>query len=556
MSRSSIVLATSLALTALGTGCVPASNDKPTNLAVPHDPQDPQNPDDPNTPCVERGPPVTPRLRRLTFAQYDRTVSDLMGMEVHPSAELGPEVDGITPVLWAGVESAAESVAAGADLSALLSCQPSGDGSACARTFIVEFGRRAYRRPLADAEVDRYAALYTDRAELTAGGTFEEGIQLLIEAFLQSPSFLLRVERSTATENGHILLSGYELGSRLSYALWNGPPDDVLLAAAERGDLDTVEGLRAQAMRMLAGEGAERARPLVREANREWLGMVGAYSQFWSNTQRDTSLFPEFYPGIDVDFREEVLRFADRIVFDDDGGFADLFTSPTSVVNAKLAPIYGLEGDFTDEWVPVTLDAATRPGLLTRAGFLGTHGRFSRGSLIFRGAFVLKRVLCMNIGTPPPGAEATPLPDASADLVTTRERIDAMTSAPACTGCHHELINPAGYGFELFDGIGQARAEENGAPIDPTGAIYLDGEAHPYDGPRQYAEMLAASKTASECYVDRFADFTFADGSIELGCEGEALAAQLRTPGTSIKDFMVAFVASDAFRYRSMQEAE
>src|SRR5688500_11361283 len=91
--------------------CVPKPNDDPKNLGVPTDPNDPSYPDDPTTPCVERGPPVTPRLRRLTFAQYNRTVSELIGFEVTPSAELGPEVDGMTSVLWAGVQSAAAGVA-------------------------------------------------------------------------------------------------------------------------------------------------------------------------------------------------------------------------------------------------------------------------------------------------------------------------------------------------------------------------------------------------------------------------------------------------------------
>jgi hypothetical protein len=309
-------------------------------------------------------------------------------------------------------------------------------------------------------------------------------------------------------------------------------------------------------MRMLSGEESLRARPLMREAHREWLGMVGAYGQFWSNTTRDPEMFPEYYSGIDVDFREEVLRFTDRIVFDEEGGYRDLLTSPNTMVNAKLAPIYGLSGDFTDEWVPVELDPNVRPGLLTRAGFVGTHGRFTRGSLIFRGAFVLRRLLCTEIGSPPPGAESMPLPETNAELVTTRDRIDALTSAPLCRGCHHELINPAGFGMEMFDGIGRHRTMDNGAPVNPAGAIYIEGKQYAYDGPAAYAEILGSSEAAAECYVDRFAEFTFSDGSVDLGCAGETLAQGLIQPGGSIKDFLVEFVASDAFRYRSNQEAE
>ena len=120
-----------------------------------------------------------------------------------------------------------------------------------------------------------------------------------------------------------------------------------------------------------------------------------------------------------------------------------------------------------------------------------------------RPGVVLKRLLCTEIGSPPPGAEATPLPDASEELVTTRQRIEALTSAPTCMGCHQQLINPAGFGLEMFDGIGRLRTEDNGAPIDATGSIYLGRAGSvPYDGPAQYAEVLASSQTAAECYVD------------------------------------------------------
>lgn len=555
---------------ALVSACVPdgASKER-TNLDVPFDPNDPNDPNNPNKPndpndpnnpsrCEELGPPVTPRLRRLTFQQYDRTVSDLVGLEVTPSTGLGPEVEGVNGVLWDGIELAAADVAAQAMAdadarAALIPCQPADDGSDCARMFVVEFGLRAFRRPLLDAEIERYTALYADRAMLTENGTFEEGIQLILEAFLQSPNFLLRVEQSATETDGKILLSGYELATRLSYALWNGPPDSALLEAAEAGVLDTTEGVRTEAARMLTDDA--RTQPLVRAHHRDWLGMVGAYGQFWSNTNRDPALFPEFYSGIDVDFREEVLRFIEHVVLEQEGGLATLLTSEVAMVNERTAPIYGLSGDFTDEWVPVALDPETRPGLLTRAGFLGTHGRYGRGSLIFRGAFVLKRMLCTELGNPPPGAESTPLPDLEG-LVTTRERIEAMTAQVPCSNCHTNQINPAGFAFEYFDGVGKHRTEENGAPIDGTGSILLDGVRQSYDGPKSYADLLAASNKASECYVERFAEFTFADSSVDLGCAGRSLAQELRLSDTSIKDFLVSFVASEQFRSRAVEEEE
>lgn len=509
--------------------------------------------------CVPGQPPVTPRLRRLTFAQYDRTVQDVLGVTATPSAELGPEIPGMTPLLWAGIERAAANVAAavvadGATFAAMMPCTSNDD--ACAARFVAEIGRRLYRRPLTPQEIARYTdVLWAERAELTENGTFEEGIGLLLEAMLQSPTFLLRIEASNTADGERILLGGYERATRIAYALWNAPPDDALLDAAEAGELDTPEGVRAQARRMLTSpEGVERSRAMMRAAHADWLGMRGAYAAFWSNTQRDPALYPEFVAGIDASFREEVLRFTDLVAFERNGSFADLFTSPVTQVNAELAPIYGLEGDYAS-WTTVELDPEERPGLLTRAGFVGTHGRYGRGSLIFRGAFVLKRMLCQETGSPPAGVDATPLPQ-SAELRTTRDRVEAMTAGQPCAGCHTDRINPAGFALEAFDGIGRHRTEEDGFPIDTTGVLNLDGRPTSFAGAKEYAEAIAASKEAQQCYVDRLTEFTFDREGARLDCGGGgALAAKLGDPNMSLTDFLVELVADDNFLYRATQEA-
>jgi hypothetical protein len=501
------------------------------------------------TPGAQASPPIVPRLRRLGFAQYDNTSADLLSATSSPSLALGPEVDGVTAVMWSGFVTEAAALATPAAVSQISPCQPSGDGTACAQQFIATVGQRAFRRSLSDAEAARYMALYTSRADLTPTGTPAEGLQLILEALLQSPNFLVRVERSAGGP-----LSGVERASRLSYALWNGPPDDALLSAAESGALDTADGVRQAAQDMLTSPGrVDKARALIRAASQDFLGMVGSYAQFWTNTVRDPTLFPDFYSGIDADFREEVLRFIDRVVFDQNGGYGDLLTSPVAVVNAKLAPIYGLTTTASD-WAPVTLDPDQRPGLLTRAGFVGTHGRFSRGSLIYRGAFVLRRLLCQDIGSPPAGAANTPLPAASGTLKTDRDRIQAMTAADACASCHHARINPAGFAMEGFDGIGKLRTTDHGVPVDTSGSIQLDGAAVSFNGPKDYAAALAGSSQARACYVNRFAQFTFTDATLDVSCT--APAAALAQPGATIKDFLVAFVSSDLFLTRSTMEAE
>ena len=483
-------------------------SDGPRQIAAP-DPNDPNNPNNPNKPSCEPGtpvaPPITPRLRRLTFEQYDRTISALVGLELTPSTELGPQIEGITQVLWAGLGSAAERTAAQVvqdqqALMGLLSCDPGALDDACVRTFIQDFGRRAFRRPISDVEQERYASLYAARAELTENGSPLQGLQVVLEAFLQSPNLLLRVERAALdaaqSEQDRILLSGYEMATRLSYGLWNGPPDDALLDAAGRGDLDTPEGLRREAERMLEGAGGVRARALVRASHQDWLGMVGAYAHFWSNTQRDPELFPSFYPGIDFELREEMLRFIEHVVFEENGGFAALLTSPTAVVNDRTAPLYGLSGEFTEAWTPCSW-TPTRPGLLTRAGFLGTPRPLHPRLIDLPGRVRAQAHALHRPGLAPGGRRVHTAARRQRELRTTRERIEAMTSGPGCSNCHVYQVNPAGFAFESFDGLGGYRAEENGVPVDTTGTMTLDwrrAELHRPHGLREHDRGLLAGR--------------------------------------------------------------
>jgi hypothetical protein len=498
------------------------------------------------------------RLPRLTFDQYDRAVSALVGIAVRPSAELGGDPgDVFTRQLLDGIETAARSVAEqlaadDAAFARIAPCTPASaaEETACASTVIATFGRRAYRRPLSDAETAAYAALFADRATLTETGSFREGIALLVEAFLQSPGFLLRAERSTEVRDGRIPLSSFELAQRLAFALWGSVPDDELLDAAATGALASPDEVRRQAERLLADP---QARDLVRAEHRHWLGMEGSYAHFWTNVRRDSH--PEFAGVTDADLHDDVLRSLERIALDDDGGLRELLTSPRAVVNERTAPLYGLTETFTG-WTPVDLDPEARPGLLTRAGFLASHARSSRPSLIYRGAFVVQRILCEPIGSPPAGAESTPLPE-TAGLVTTRERIDAMTSSGACTGCHHGRINPAGYAFEGFDEIGRARTIDNGAPVDTTGTLRVGAEDIAYDDPASFARELADSSQAQACYARRWVEFTYdRDAAAEDACTIGALGDRLSEEGYSVRDLLIELVQTDAFLYRAATEAE
>ena len=238
------------------------------------------------TPCTAGNPPATTRLFRLTHAQYDNTVRALTGLDVRPSADFPVDQNqagfdrGIDlqagDVLGKAYRTAAETLAASVvgnatAFSKVVGCDPAG-GNSCRDSFIADFGRRAFRRPLTDAEKTPLVALFGQGATLLDGtaDAFHKGVQIVLEAMLQSPNFIYRPEMSAQASGGLIALGGYEMASRLSYFILNGPPDDALLNAAAGGQLATADGVAQQAQRLIATDAAKET---VRDFHHQWLVM-------------------------------------------------------------------------------------------------------------------------------------------------------------------------------------------------------------------------------------------------------------------------------------------
>jgi hypothetical protein len=510
------------------------------------------------TVCVP-GVPQTSRLPRLTNAQYESTVLDLLGVP-DTASMLAPDTESVDQRAWDGYTIAASTIAgqvmADAALKAkLLSCAPSGDGAECAAQLIQAFGKRAFRRPLNEAEVARFTRLYTDRAAITATGTFDEAAELIVRAFLLSPSFLLRAETTEAPAGSYLALSGYEVASRLSYMLIGSMPDDALFAAAAAGALATPEQVRAQALRLL--EQDPRARGRVTSFHERYLHK-GPGTR-WAEYQRDPALYPAFSAELVATLSQETDRFLDHVVFTQGGSFKDLVTSPVAFVNAQLAPLYGLDpGQYGAELVQVTLDAKQRPGVFTRAGFLAANAVVNRPSPILRGAFLQKHVLCAPIGSPPPGAEGTALPEVS-PTASNRERVSAQTSASECAACHHTFINPTGFVLEGFDAVGryQPLDQFSGAAVDTAGSIPMDGKLVPVAGPAELFDALAASPAANLCYARSWVQAAY-ERSItsEDSCVAEALASKLTQGGYRVLDLIADLTQAESFRYRAVAAAE
>ncbi len=503
------------------------------------------------------------QLPRLSHRQWENTVRDLLGLDAITGLSdsfVGDPVAGgfdnkgaefvVGAVLWAdyqrGAEAVAEIVVTDPAVLTRISPPDVGQGvTARAREFIQTFGRRAYRRPLSAAEAERLEAVFADAASAYDDlDAWSAGVHLTVQTLLQSPFFVYRVIDGEPDENARIKLDGYEVASRLSYALWNTMPDDALFVAAETGELDQPEGVRAQAARMLDHPAA---RAMVEDLHSQLLQM-----DLYLDRSKDPDFFPQFNAGLGPKMQIEARRFVEDIVFDQGLGYAELLTSTHTFVDAELAAIYDIDAGLGAEFERVELDPAERSGLLTRSGFLMSKAYQVDPDPIHRGAFISFELLC-NTSPPIPDNVSAVAPDPTK---TNRERVDDHTGEGTCgAGCHSALINPAGFAFEHYDAIGAYRTMDNGQPVNAADAFMLDGQLVEYDNAIEFSNLLADSKQAHDCYARRLLEYTYgrdhrnADNDVvaELGTKSQA-------GDLAITGMLAELVTFDEFRYIRLSE--
>ena len=538
---------------------------------------DPTLPDIPGSAC--HVPPCEPppgalgpqepspqtRFPRLTHLQWENTVRDLL----HLNAPTGlvetliPDVSTsgystnatalkVTADLWADYERVSRELAAvvRADPQLVAGISPDPMPSTLAEqrdAFIAEFGRRAFRRPLTTDEATRYAQLFDDApAILFANDAYEAGVELTLRAMLQSPFFLYRMELGTTEVDGAIPLSGYEIAARLSYSLWNTMPSDAMLDAAEAGQFDTPEAIRDQVALMLEDM---RAQNMVASFHHEYL-----HTSTFFDIKKQEGLFPEWLPTTGADLRHELELFVLDLVFQSDGGFSELLTSPFTYVNENLAAIYGVEGVSGEAFQRVELDPTQRAGVLTRLGPLAYNSTLAQPDPIHRGVFVAKDIICADL--PPPPMNVPSVPSDSAP--TNRERVDLHTGKGTCgEGCHSSIINPAGFPFEYYDSIGAFRTEDNGYPVNGADTYILDGHPASYDNAVEFSAVLAASLQVNRCYAQQWLDYLY--GRDHTNADEPLLydiAARSRDGVLTIKELIAELLTSPAYLTRSTQPFE
>jgi hypothetical protein len=360
------------------------------------------------------------------------------------------------------------------------------DEETCAKQILLSLARRAYRRPVSEAEIEKPLSLYR---EARKERDFDAGIEAGLSAILVSPNFLFRVERdpesvAAGTAYG---ISDLELASRLSFFLWSSIPDDELLAVAERGDLHKAAVLEEQARRLLADP---RAESLATNFAGQWL-----YLRNLDSFTPDLRLFPDFDDNLRQALRQETERFFAYLVREDRSAL-QLLKADYTFLNERLAKHYGAPGVYGSHFRRVSTAQIGRGGLLRHGSVLAVTSYATRTSPVLRGKWVLENI----IGTPPP----PPLPDVPAlDNVvaanlSVRERLTQHRANATCAGCHN-LIDPPGFALENYDAVGRWRYLEEGKPVDASGGLpdgsQLAGVAELEDGLLQRPEVFAATLT-------------------------------------------------------------
>jgi len=503
-------------------------------------------------------------LRRLTSREYLNTVRDLFNDTTSVAVDDVPgEADDISnnafpfrqPTSISTVDSSNLQLAAEAlaktvamRLSTIVPCTPANASAeaGCASQFITTFGLKAFRRPLTTMEVTDLTALYqAGRTTLTLD--FNGAIGVLVEAMLQSPGFLYHWETDPgpALRDGAVVqLGNYQVASRLSYYLWGSMPDAMLFAAAAGGQLSTAAGIETQAQRMLADA---KAQNMVADFVEDWLDVNTIVLR-----PKDPAIYSMWSPDLVTAMGTEVRSFATSTVLGS-GLFSDLFTSTKSSVNQALAAVYGVTGVTGTTPKAVTFDATQRAGILTLAGFLAVNGASDGSSPVLRGHAVLTRLMCLKVPDPPANV---PPPKPPAPGLTTRQRFEEH-DMQACTGGCHVAMDPIGFGFEHYDGIGRYRTTDQNLPVDSTGAILLDGKMQTFPDAVALGKLLAASSQVQSClatHVMRYALNRW-DAPADAASIDSARTA-FQTGGLNIRTLMTSVATSRTFRYRTPAAGE
>ncbi|MBM89317.1 MAG: hypothetical protein CMQ41_13165 [Gammaproteobacteria bacterium] len=426
------------------------------------------------------------RIRLLTGEQYTNSIAAVFGEDIANSVlppmppmtrtdgllSSGAAYVGVTSDQISQIQQTATSIAAKVvdetHRDFLIPCRPESDKTpdgTCAGLFLKEAGQLLARRPLNNSRLTELVDIANYAAEQTED--FYAGLALALESILISPDFIFIVDEQEPDpfRPGFYRFTAYSLASRLSFFLWNAPPDLPLLAAAESGDLHTKEGMAREVDRMLSSMRLENG---MRAFFDDMLG----FDEF-NSLAKDPAAYPMVTGSTLRDSREQTLRtIIDHLIIQD-ADYRDLFLTRKTFMSPALGIVYGIPAG--NGWEPYQFpEDSPRIGILTHMSFLAANSHAVRSSPTLRGQALRERFLCQLVPDPPPNVDFSLIEEAE-NALTARERLEVHNTNPSCAGCHL-ITDPMGLSLENFDGAGLFRLTENGAELDINGE--LDGVAY------------------------------------------------------------------------------
>jgi len=465
---------------------------------------------------------------RLTTEEYRRTIRDVFGPTIRMvdnKVEPGFRDEGLlalgTRKLTVGsaelerdeelAQDIATQVVDPRRRATLVHCEPRSETAAddaCAKSFISRVGLYLFRRPLTGEELARYVG--TQNAAASRLKSFNAGLSAAVAQMLVDPEFLFRIERTVAPESlkkvkGAVVAEGnapmldaYSRASRLSFFLWDAPPDAQLLEAARTGKILTQAGLNEQVERLLSSSRVEDG---LRAFFVDMLGFDG-----FQTLTVDTNLYPRFTKNVQEDAQEQTLRTIVDQLLDKNKAYGDLFTTKETFLTPSLAALYGVPLPRSQElggavpWVPYTF-AQDDPhvGILSQVSFLSLNSHPGRTSPTLRGKAVREKLLCQKVPPPPGNVDFSIVQDTNnPSFKTVRQRLTAHRKDAMCAGCH-KITDPMGLSLENFDTASEYRTNEAGAPIDASG----DLNGKPFNGLKELAQVLKDNPGTNACLISR-----------------------------------------------------
>jgi hypothetical protein len=507
--------------------------------------------------CVNGIAPTT-QIPRMTDAQYDNVINDLLGVtaltsnsNLPPSSMLSPDSAGsLDAIGWNGYLTAAQAIAAQVmgnttSKAKFMSCDPTTNTTTCLTTTVQTFGRKAFRRPLTTTEVTSFMRLNS----LTPAGTPAQVAQAILAAFLASPSFIMLPEVNQTASGSSFQLNNYELATRLAFLFLNSTPDDTLATAANSTTLMTKAQILTQAKRLLQSAKAAS----MSTAFAQYYLAIQNGSHWLNNTSHDTTKYPAFTASSYAPAMAEINSFFQNVTLNG-GTFKDLFLSNVGYVTKDTAALYGLTGTtYTSTPTQVTLDATKRPGFLTRVGFLSTFAHSDVTSPILRGAFVTGRVFGINPGQP--DAKFLMATPPVGNYTTQRDAIAAMVANQPCLGCHGTFINPPGFVLEHYNAVGTWQdTDPLGGTINGTADVYFSStDTKTISSPSALMTEISTLPNAQYTFAQEWVAFaTNRNANANDACTVNTLSTSLAQSSYTIASMMADYTQADSFSLRTV----